>query len=166
MTGSLRSRLEQQDLAAKEARVTTPVKANGATVRERLENAQRMSPPAVKSPEEERREKLKAKAAAIRQQNLEIFLHAGDATEDEITVVRNQIGAECPQHLANVDVYNSKLLRLRTEGPIALAAVLDILDDDVKREVLEILATKSAEARTGADGGAGARTAVTEYFAR
>lgn len=143
------------------------------SVRDRLERQQleekyrarapRQSPEEV---EQERKRRLKANAAKISQQNVELFLHSGDATDDEIEVIKNQIGAECPEHLANVDVHNSRLLKLRVTGQAALAAVLDILDDDVRQEVLDILKSKSAEARTGADGGIGARAAVAEYFER
>jgi hypothetical protein len=143
------------------------------SVRNRLEQrelAERYAARAPRQSTEEiaaaRKERLEANATVIHQQNLEIFLHSGDATEDEIEVVKSQIGAESPQHLANVDVYNAKLLKLRVNGQAALTKVLDSLDDDVRQEVLTILATKGPEARTGADQGAGARAAVQEYFER
>jgi hypothetical protein len=125
--------------------------------------------PIVKSAEEiaqERRTQLKANADRIRNQNVNLLLLAGDATPAEVEAVHILIERESAQHLGNADVYGARLMRLRAEGEAAISRVLGLLDEDVKQEVLAILATKGALASTGADGGAGAKAALAEYFER
>ena len=147
---SVRSRIEARELASKYAARLTP----------------QLPAKSSEEVERERRERLKASAAAIREQNLNFLLLTGDATPQELEAVKILISRECPQHLANADVHRSRLMRLRTEGQTAIDTVFGILDADVRAEAEKILSMKDALAVTGADGGAGARAAVAEYFSR
>jgi hypothetical protein len=139
MTGSLRTRLEQQDLAAK-------YKAQSA-------------PKIAQQEEDARAERLAQNARKISEDKINVLLL--DMSDDEREVVYEIVNRERPDSLGSSVVLEAALLRVRELGTANLRDAMQGSSRAEQRAVFPVLMqAPSAAERLGLDGGAACREAL------